>query len=637
MSKIQVLDEATANQIAAGEVVERPVSVAKELVENSLDAGASRITVELIQGGLSGIKVIDNGSGMSPEDAKLCFQRHATSKIKTAGDLTRILTLGFRGEALPSIASVAKVTLVTRTRDDLAGTEVRMEGGQLLSVSPAGCPVGTTIDVQELFYNTPARRKHLKSPNAEAGQISDLFAKLALARPDVRMELRSSGRVIFCSPGNGSLRDAAASVFGPDNVRSMIELNHQGRLLSIRGFISKPVLTRASRQYQNFYINQRYIRSAFISSLLLQAYQTLIPAGRFPLALLHIALDPEQVDVNVHPTKMEVRLAREKELAEELLEIFSGHLHVPAAVTGLWEMMPGRKGKPPADKSPDYKEPEPYKENPSSVLKNKTLVQEKPAETPFINSRKGAMQTQLPLPGKTVSREEFWPKPNQQGEFPVKPTVPEPAPIKKEPLLLETTPSYSANAVFASLRPVGQVFPTYVLAQGEGGLYIIDQHAAHERVYYEKYKEQLTRGVQSQMLLEPIPLDIPYHHLQRLIANVVALSDMGFVVEHFGGDTFLLRGAPPGTTEKPAELLMDLLDRLQDSPAEQLDNGMIIDRLAAAMACRDAVKAGTRLGPKEIQSLLEGLSRCHSPYTCPHGRPTLIQITQEELNKRFKR
>lgn len=601
LSRIQLLDEATANQIAAGEVVERPVSVVKELVENSLDAGAGRITVELYQGGLSGIKVIDNGCGMSSEDARMCFQRHATSKIRRAEDLNRVLTLGFRGEALPSIASVARVTLVTRTQEDLAGTEIRIEGGQVKCISPAGCPVGTSIEVQELFYNTPARRKYLKTPTNETAQISELLSKLALARPDVRIELRSGGRVLFCSPGNGSLQDTAASVFGSDNVRSMIEINHRGQLLTIQGLISKPVLTRASRQYQNVYINQRYIRSMFISSLLQQAYQTQIPTGRFPLAVLHISLDPEQVDVNVHPTKMEVRLAREREVAEELLEALSSHLHIPAAITGLWEMMPGRKERTAYQETSGLPE-EPVKETPKTSAEN---------------------QLTLSLSDKLIHKEEtpfHEDSPVADGSF------------------LEGNRSYEIRKEsFPFLLPVGQVFPTYVLAQGEGGLYIIDQHAAHERILYEKYQQQLTRGVESQMLLEPATLEIPHHEALMIIKNIIDFSEMGFILEHFGGDTFILRGVPPAGLEKPAELFLDLLARLQDGPSNKLDRGLVIDRLAAAMACRDAVKSGVHLAHQEIRALLDGLSHCQRPYTCPHGRPTLIQISPEELNKRFKR
>lgn len=596
-----MLDEATANQIAAGEVVERPVSVVKELVENSLDAGAGRITVELSQGGLSGIKVIDNGCGMSPEDARMCFQRHATSKIRRAEDLNRVLTLGFRGEALPSIASVARVTLVTRTQEDLAGTEIRIEGGQVKCISPAGCPVGTTIEVQELFYNTPARRKYLKTPTNETAQISELLSKLALARPDVRIELRGGGRVLFCSPGSGSLQDTAASVFGSDNVRSMIEINHRGQLLTIQGLISKPVLTRASRQYQNVYINQRYIRSMFISSLLQQAYQTQIPTGRFPLAVLHISLDPEQVDVNVHPTKMEVRLAREREVAEELLEALGSHLHIPAAITGLWEMMPGRKERTPYQQTSGLPE-EPVKETPKTSAEN---------------------QLTLSLSDKLIHKEET--------------PFHEDSPVA-DGSLLEGNRSYEIRKeIFPFLLPVGQVFPTYVLAQGEGGLYIIDQHAAHERILYEKYQQQLTRGVESQMLLEPATLEIPHHEALFIIKNIIDFSEMGFILEHFGGDTFILRGVPPAGLEKPAELFLDLLARLQDGPSNKLDRGLVVDRLAAAMACRDAVKSGVHLTHQEIRALLDGLSHCQRPYTCPHGRPTLIQISPEELNKRFKR
>lgn len=627
MSRIIVLDETTANQIAAGEVVERPVSVVKELVENSLDAGATRIIVELTQGGLSGIKVVDNGCGMSPEDAMLCWQRHATSKIRQAADLNRITTLGFRGEALPSIASVAKLTLTTRAGEDLAGTEVLVEAGQILRSSPVGCPAGTTIEVKELFFNTPARRKYLKSPHAEAGQVSDLINRLALARPDVRIELRSNGRVVFFSPGNGSLRDTATAVFGADNVRSMIEVNYQGRLFCIKGLISKPVLTRASRQYQSFFINGRYIRSGLISSVLQQAYQTQIPSGRFPIAVLHISLDPTQVDVNVHPTKMEVRLAQEKEVAEELLAALSEPLNLPPAITGLWEIMPGRQHQ-------SAKKITPVASSQPEQIKD---ISEEKSELPPLATDNGVRkQLSWPLAADTVTQSEV--KPVVTKQVPIATGNPIKPQLANHQKVLEVSQEYSTGAeVFPNLSPVGQVLPTYVLAQGTTGLYIIDQHAAHERVLYEKYLHQLQQGVQSQVLLNPLTLQLSHHEAQLIIEHILEFSEFGFILEHFGGDTFLLRGVPPQAGNKPIEIFMDLLTRLQDNPANRLDRGLIIDHLAAVMACRDAIKAGQRLGPTEIMALLDGLAECQRPFTCPHGRPTIINITHEELKKRFKR
>lgn len=585
MGIINILDEFTANQIAAGEVVERPVSVVKELVENSLDAGATNIIIELTNGGLSGIRVVDNGCGMSPEDALICFQRHATSKISQATDLNSIFTLGFRGEALPSIASVARVTLITRHRQQLEGIEIVMEAGELKKSSPVGCPPGTSIEVQELFYNTPARRKYLKSQTAEAGQVSDLLTRLALARPNVKFELRSNGKMVFQSPGNGSIKDTAASIFGYENVKSMLAIEYRGEFISVQGLISKPLLTRASRQYQSFFVNGRYIKSGLIASVLQQVYQNQIPSGRFPIAVLHIELDPTQVDVNVHPTKMEVRLAREKEITEELTQALSEPLSLPLAITGLWEVLPTR----------------------NSIEKT---VQSSSA-TPSFGKPKILFQEEQNL----ISKEES---------------------VSLDSGVAETTRGYQAGENFPCLLPVGQFLPTYVLAQGQGGLYIFDQHAAHERILYEKYQKQLSE-VESQMLLEPISLDLPHHEAQLLIQNILSFSELGFILEHFGGDTFLLRGVPAVAITKPTEVFIDLLTRLQEHPVHKLESNIILDRLAAALACRDAVKAGQHMGFDEIKALLKGLADCQKPYTCPHGRPTLVNISHEEMNKRFKR
>ncbi|MEG6522421.1 DNA mismatch repair endonuclease MutL [Desulfotomaculum sp. 1211_IL3151] len=626
MASIILLDEFTANKIAAGEVVERPVSVVKELVENGLDAGATRIIVELIQGGLTSIKVVDNGSGMSGADAELCFQRHATSKIKAPEDLSSILTLGFRGEALPSIAAVAKVTLTTRTANDLAGTTVQIEGGLIQSVTPVGCPIGTTIDVKELFYNTPARRKFLKSANAETSQVSDLLTRLAMARPDVRFELYSGKKQLFASPGKGSLKDAVAVIYGLDNVRSMLEVNYQGNLVRVAGLISKPVLTRATRHYQNFFLNGRYIRSGFLSSIIQRSFETLIPPGRFPIAVLRIDVDPNQVDVNVHPTKMEVRLAREKEIEEELMEALCLSLNAPEAITGLWEMMPGRNSPPQTEAATAAKEEAVTNREPADP---KVTNLEQPIKTEAPKYDQGQLRfnnhRNISAP---LAKQSFFPREQKETLTQI-----------SQPRLEENKSPYQTETAmeFPDLTPLGQLPPTYLLAHGVGGLYIIDQHAAHERVLYEKYLDLLSSNVEAQMLLEPLALELPHHEAQLIVQHIVELNEIGFILEHFGGDTFLLRGAPTNAIAEAKEVFLDLLARLQGGFVQKIDKNKVIDQLAAAMACRDAAKAGQSFNALETKALLDGLTQCQKPYTCPHGRPTLIQISQEELKKRFKR
>ena len=626
LAKIVLLDEITANQIAAGEVVERPVSVVKELIENSLDAGANKITVELIQGGIDSIKVVDNGFGMSEEDAALCFQRHATSKIRLAEDLSNILTLGFRGEALPSIASVARVRLITRNKENLAGCVINVEAGKVTEKSSIGCPIGTTVEVKDLFFNTPARRKFIKSVNAETSQVSELMSRIALARPDVRLELRSGNKVLFLSPGTGLLKDTAGVVLGVDNAKSMLEVDYQGELLTITGLISKPVLTRASRQYQSFFINKRYIKSNLLSSGLQQAYQTLVPSGRFPIAILHITIDPTQVDVNVHPTKMEVRFAREQEVQQELLEALTKPLNRPAAITGIWEILPSKQAT--AVTQDDAFQVQPPKEQ---TLHPAGLKNSLPAPTKQIHS-KGSLDLPLTIGEKKPADQII----NSEVERPQTPVKNQP-PENTLNLFLEHNQKYETDNLFQSLVPAGQVPPTYVLAYGANGLFIIDQHAAHERVLYEKYLRLLDEDSQSQILLHPITIEISHHEAQILIKNIVEFNEIGYILEHFGGDTFLLRGVPSHAQNEPEKIFLDLIARLQDNPIGKLEKSIVIDHLAAALACRDAVKAGKHMGYSETKALLEGLGQCNKPYTCPHGRPTLIQISHEEMKKRFKR
>lgn len=610
MGIINILDEITANQIAAGEVVERPASVVKELVENSLDAGASSIIVELTQGGLTAIKVVDNGQGMTPEDALICFQRHATSKIKEAADLNRILTLGFRGEALPSIVSVARVTLTTRHIQDLGGIRIIVEAGQVRENVAIGCPVGTTVEVRELFFNTPARRKYLKSPIVESGLVSELISKLILARPDVKFELRSNGKTVLQSPGCNRLKEAAASVLGSDNVKSMLEVNHQGSLLNIKGLISKPALTRSSRNYQSIFINGRYIKSGLISAAIHEAYQSQVPSGRFPLAVLSIDIDPGMVDVNVHPTKIEVRLAQEKEVYQELLAALSKTLSFSTAIPGLWEVLKTRHGKE------DFEDAKP-----SDIPEERSEKLSKPVRQD-THRQLGMALARQPVNSFDMEKNED--------------IVKRESAIINDTIAAEKIISYTAEADFPILTPVGQVAPTYVLAQGQGGLYIIDQHAAHERILYEKYLEQLEQGTGSQILLEPLTTQLSHYKARVVTKYILEFNKLGFILEHFGGDTFILRGAPLVAGSAPLELFLDLLDRLSENNGTN-DSNSIIKELAASLACRDAVKSGQAMAQGEIQALIEGLSCCCIPYTCPHGRPTMINISQEELKRRFKR
>ncbi|OPY58038.1 MAG: DNA mismatch repair protein MutL [Pelotomaculum sp. PtaU1.Bin035] len=594
MAGIVILDEFTAGQIAAGEVVERPVSAVKELVENALDAGASTVTVDLAQGGLAGITVSDDGCGMTSEDVQLAFQRHATSKIRSASDLCRVTTLGFRGEALPSIAAVAKVTMITRVSGSVMGTRVDVQGGALVAAVPAGCPSGTAVEVKELFYNTPARRKAVKSPATEGALCGELVSRMALARPGVRFELKTRGRRVFYAPGTGRLIDAIASVYGPRQGKEMVAVSAGEGGLSVKGYAGKPSLSRSSRSHLTIIINHRYVRCPAVAAAIEEAYRTLLPQGRRPVAVLSLTVAPEQLDVNVHPAKLEVRLLEEERVAG-------------LVAIALKDALRGRSVIPPA-----------------AVERRRKSSSPGPAKVSF---------TQVPSlfssePGEPDGRVIAPPADKILNSGP------------DNPLLFETAgeePSEyrSVAKKFPFLTPLAQLPPTYILAGGEDGLYIIDQHAAHERVLYEEYLAG--KGKCSQCLLIPVTLELECGETPVLSELVLWFTDAGFIIEHFGGNTFLLRGAPsylPAGMEK--ELFLDMVDYFKEKGSAP-GRVEFFERMASSIACRGAVKAGEKMSASAMEALLQRLAQAENPYTCPHGRPTIIHLSSRDLETRFKR
>lgn len=597
-----MLDEQTANKIAAGEVVERPHSVVKELVENALDAGATRITIDIRDGGTTAVTVSDNGCGIEPEDAALAFLRHATSKITGVEDLFRISTLGFRGEALASIAAVAKVTMLTRTPHSNVGTKIVVTGGNLIANEPVGCPTGTSITVENLFYNTPARKKHLKTAAGETAAISDLISRLALSRPEVNFKLISQNRILLETPGNGKLIDTIASVNGVQVARKMLPLEGQGTGIFLHGYVSKPELHRANRTQQTILINGRYVKSKIISNALQQAYHTLLSSSRHPLAVLVLEIDLAMVDVNVHPTKMEVRISNEQELCRLLIASVKRALRTLMVIPQV-EAIP-------------------------APIKKTELVQEQPTDD--IDSSKPPLELTTP-PADVI-----------QLNLDIEPLA---QPIELQPQIIEQTiapaqgnlkeqanpyvGTTDPNTTFPPLLPVGQLLPLYILAQGPEGLYIIDQHAAHERVLYEHYLQQQGKEHDSQLLLVPAVLELNNQETQMLTEQILTFRQVGFIIEHFGGNNYLLRGVPSGFPPgEEAQFFFDMLD----GKTEQFH-----ERLAAGLACRGAIKSGQKLSLKEMEALIEQMNNATNPYTCPHGRPTIIQLSFEELNKRFKR
>lgn len=596
MAQIQVLPETIANQIAAGEVVERPASIVKELVENALDGGATRIDIEIENGGLDYIAVSDNGCGMSPEDAELAFQRHATSKLRTASDLFCITSLGFRGEALPSIASVAEVELITRQPTSNMGYKISLRGGQQLASSPWGAPPGTQVTVMELFYNTPARHKFLRSPVAEAGRLRDLVARLALAAPDVAFRLIQDGRIVLETPGNAKLSDAILAIHGREVVEQMIPVERQTAELTITGLISRPEITRNNRRDQVFIINGRLVQCRSLSVVLQEAYRSLLPSGRHPLAFLELSLPHNMVDVNVHPAKIEVRLSEERQIAAIVLRTLRDALQqeatMAAAAAARWS---GSSTAPIAD----------------TAFKR--------AEVRFV--------PRANEPGPALA-------PQREPEVPISFYQHKQVPVATIAEAVSEVIEHETKLVSQPYKILGQALSSYIVIEREAGLWVVDQHAAHERIIYEQLIAQ-PRGRIVNQLLVPYTFTVNGREAIVLERAQAELAGIGFEVEHFGGNTWALRSLPDVYKGrfKPDEffdLLADWSDGWDGLKADEKR-----ERVLIRVACAGAIKAGQRLHTAEMVELLDQLWHCDLPFTCPHGRPTALQFSGDQLFRLF--
>jgi len=566
MALIRVLPDSLINQIAAGEVVERPASVVKELVENSIDAGSTGITCEIVSGGLEAIIISDNGVGMTPEDAKMAWERHATSKISAGKDLFAISTLGFRGEALASIASVSIAEMETRRKDDVSGTHIKLKGGVVSDVSDCGCAPGTKISVFNLFYNTPARRKYMKNENTETRHIIELFQGFSVSRPDVAFKLISDGKIVLdVSPD--ILQNRILAVFGKEIYDNLIPVYYGGAGFSINGFIGKPIISRSNKKAQFIVLNGRLIQSNIIAHAVKEAYYSMLMHEKYPWFLLNINVVPEDVDVNVHPRKLEVRFLKQNEVYK--------------SVYGSVE----------------------------TALNKKTLV-------PNIQSN---IDNATPL----------------QMEFR------EPAGIKDfiEKENLKDTFNIVQKGRIAPLRPISQIANSYILAEDDNGLIIIDQHAAHERVMYEKILDSVKKAkLVSQPVLAPQPIDFGPAEADVIRNNIDSLKGIGIEVEEFGGNTFLVTSLPMDMVKNdPGEILRGLIDDISELKKSGGTIQSKRDYLIHFAACRSAVKFGQKLSHEEQVGLIEELFKIDRKETCPHGRPTMIRMTYLELQKLFKR
>lgn len=575
--RIHRLSPDVANRIAAGEVVERPASVVKELVENSIDAGASTVVVEVAGGGLELIRVIDDGCGMSPEDAVLAFERHATSKIRDAGELDSIRTMGFRGEALPSVASVSRVSLTTREPGAEVGTEVRCEGPALGAPTPVGAPVGTTIEVRDLFFNTPARLKYLRTPATETRRIVEVMGRLALSHPNVSISLWVDGRETLHTPTGGSLRDSLASVLGVDAAKSMIPVDHEARGIHVRGFIGVPENARSGRDGQHVIVNGRPVTSKTVWSAIDRAYDKAAPQGRKPLVVLDIDLPSHMVDVNVHPAKTEVRFASDSDVFSAVHgAVTSGLRTIDAAPTMAPQPQPSREYHP--------------------LSPSAAFVWEPPHR--------------LEDGEQAVSFEE-----SDGNGVGAQPDV--------------------SSGVF---RVIGQLARSYILVEGEQGLLIVDQHVAHERILVEQYRKDLaSRSPQVQLLLTPEIISLGLADMDTVQRHSQVLSAMGFDVEPFGATAVAVRGIPAAAGKLgPVRALSAALEGICSAHISD-DRASLADHVAVSLACHTAIKAGAVLERQEMDALVTRLMETEDPFRCPHGRPVITTVSIDQLERGFGR
>ncbi|WP_025746071.1 DNA mismatch repair endonuclease MutL [Kallotenue papyrolyticum] len=631
---IRILEPDVAAKIAAGEVVERPASVVKELVENAIDAGATEIRVEIRGGGQREIRVSDNGCGIPADEVELAFQRHATSKIRSAEDLFDVHTLGFRGEALPSIATVAQVTCITRTHDAPTGVELRLAGGELISRAPRGGSPGTTFVVRNLFYNTPARLKFLRSEATEAAQINAVIEHYALAYPQIRWTLLIDGRLSLQTPGSGNLLDAIIELYGLDVARQLISVEDAAgegeQATRVHGFVSQPSLTRSSRASIHLFVNRRWIRaSGPLVYVIEEAYHTLLMKGRHPLAILNIEVDPAAVDVNVHPTKAEVKFLHQPQVLALLGRAVRAALAEQVGIPDL--VLPGARPAETLQRRIELRQ----------IGREREVARtawSQPAFEPLVEQRAPLPPLAPRPPAETALEADAAPLPEAEraapSPAPFHPPRPPDQPAARatvEPLPAPPQPR------LPPLRVVGQVSETYIVAEAPDGLYLIDQHAAHERVIFEKLmREQGTQPIQSQALLLPVSVDLPPTLTTLLLGHAEELRQWGFEIEPFGEGTLRVRAVPHGLREAQiGPALYELGDQLQaaggSTPADWREQAL------TTIACHSAVRAGQTLSHEEMRQLLQQLERCALPRTCPHGRPTTLLLSQAQLERQFGR
>ena len=675
MSKIQVLDQITIDKIAAGEVIERPASIVKELAENAIDAGASAIVIEIKEGGISFIRITDNGCGIAKEDVSNAFLRHSTSKIRSVDDLMDIHTLGFRGEALSSIAAVSRVELITKTRENDFGITYRIEGGKEISIEETGAPDGTTFLVRQLFYNTPARRKFLKTPMTEASHVADLVTRLALSHPEISFQFINNGQSKIHTSGNGNLKDVIYHIYGRDIASHLLEVKAENEHLKLTGYIGEPIVSRGNRNFENYYINGRYVKSQMISKAIEDAYKDFTMQHKYPFTVLHLEVKGDLLDVNVHPTKMEVRFGNQQEVYNFLCEAIGRSLHHEELIPHVEVPEPPQSAEV-SFSSTALKEKNKKTEEKQSLLcninnakaKKQSVLQEKQSTVGNFENKSQIKQSALcNNAGKTGKKDlDYFMKQmrervmSRHQEEEAEKIVPVHEIIKSNVIKEETVPYRSTplqdtvpekpkqlNLFEEKLldkqsvkehRIIGQLFETYWLIEFQNSLYIIDQHAAHERVLYEKTLQGMkSRDYTSQNISPPIVLNLSMGEAQLLEKYMDQFTRIGFEFENFGPDSYAVCAVPDNLFSiAKKDLLMEMIDSLSDEIYTGLTPD-VVDEKIASMSCKAAVKGNMKLSYAEADALIGELLALDNPYHCPHGRPTIISMSKREIEKKFKR
>ena len=616
MPNIAILNQETIDKIAAGEVVERPCSVVKELVENAIDAGSTAITVEIKEGGISFIRITDNGCGIERDQVAVAFYRHSTSKIRSAEDLLTVKSLGFRGEALSSISAVARVELITKTYDELTGTRYVIEGSKELSNEEIGAPDGTTFIVKDLFYNVPARRKFLKTAQTEGSYISDMVEKLALSHPDISFKFINNNQTKLHTSGNGNRKDIIYHIFGREISSSLLEVKHECEYFKVEGFIGKPVITRGNRNYENYFINGRYVKSNILSRAIEEAYKSFLMQHQYPFTVLYFTFFSE-LDVNVHPTKMELRFDNNNEIYVELCDTIY-------AILSRKEMIP----EVPVDSTPapkkivhEYKEPIP-----------------EPFEKRRINEVRAA-ESRSVYGQSVTSAVKDYSAIEPAVKTPKTSTAYEPAQVVTgtQQTLGDYDKVFLTESAKKQFSIIGQLFKTYWLIEFEDKLYIIDQHAAHEKVLYEKTMARLAnKDFTSQRISPPIVMTLDARESEMLEKCRPQIEQFGYEVEHFGGKEYMISAIPDNLFNiDMKDLFIEMLDDFSNATGRQTPD--IITEKVASMSCKAAVKGNDKLTLPEINKLIDELLSLDNPYNCPHGRPTIISMSKYEIEKKFKR